>query len=80
MSLSGEDLTCSPKPDDDVLAVKKLLRLLVGFVVLVIFGAGDLLIVVTILTRLLTRDHIFPQDFFRTFSQDLLKVGDWYLR
>jgi hypothetical protein len=50
MSLSGEDLTCSPKPDDDVLAVKKLLRLLVGFVVLVIFGAGDLLIVVTILT------------------------------
>ena len=45
-----QDLTCSPKPEDDVLAVQMLLRLLVCFVVLVTYGAGDLVAFVTLRT------------------------------
>ena len=50
----GEDVTWSPEPEYGALPVEKLFRLLVFWWFLTTYGFGNLLIFVTLVTRLLT--------------------------
>ena len=69
----GEDVTCSPKPEDGILSVQMLLRLLVFWRFLTISGFGDLLIFVTLLTRLPAMRSYFPAGFLHNFFAGFVK-------